>query len=49
MTGMTRYLADESLESLRYRRILDFDVLDTAEKRKEFQQIIEALRRGEVP
>ncbi len=42
-------LADERLESQRYRRILDFDVLDTAEKRKEFQQIIEASRRGEVP
>ena len=42
-------LADERLDSLRYRRILDFDVLDTPEKKEEFRQIIEALRRGEVP
>ncbi len=42
-------LADERLESLRQRRILDFDTLDTPEKRQALRQIIEALRRGEIP
>ena len=42
-------LADERLESLRLRLVPDFDLLNTPEKREEFRQIIEALRRGEVP
>lgn len=42
-------LADERLESLRSRVMHDFHMLDTPEKREEFRQIIEALRRGEVP
>jgi hypothetical protein len=41
-------LADERLEHLR-RRLSDFDLLDTPEKRDELRRIIEALRKGEVP
>ena len=42
-------LADERLEQLRSRIMMDFDSLDTPQKREEFRQIIEALRRGEIP
>jgi hypothetical protein len=42
-------LADERLENLRSRLIPDFDLLNTPEKREELRQIIEALRRGQVP
>lgn len=42
-------LADERLENLRGRLIPHFDMLDTPEKREELRQIIEDLRRGEVP
>jgi len=42
-------LADERLEHLRSRVLNDFDILDTPEKREELRQIIEALRRGEIP
>jgi hypothetical protein len=41
-------LADKRLESLR-ARLSDFDSRSTPEKREEFRQIIEALRRGEFP
>src|ERR1700685_3765822 len=41
-------LADERLERLRSRRVPNFDMLDTPEKRDELRQIIEALRRGEI-
>jgi hypothetical protein len=42
-------LADERLERLRSRLVPNFDMLDTSEKRDEFRQIVEALRRGEIP
>jgi hypothetical protein len=42
-------LADERLEQLRSRIMMDFESLDTPQKREEFRQIIEALRRGEIP
>jgi len=42
-------LFDQRLENLRSRLVHDFDMLNTPEKREEFRQIIEALRRGEVP
>ena len=42
-------LHDKRMENLRARLIPDFDTLETPEKREEFRQIIEALRRGEVP
>jgi|SRR5580700_8230814 hypothetical protein len=41
-------LADERLENLRCR-LSDFDMLVTTERREELRQIIEALRRGEIP
>ena len=41
-------LSDPRLENLR-SRLSDFDLLNTPEKREEFQKIIEALRRDEVP
>jgi len=41
-------LADPQLENLR-SRLYDFDQINTPEKREEFRQIIEALRRGEIP
>jgi hypothetical protein len=42
-------MADHKLENLRARLIPRFDSLDTAEKREELRQIIQALRRGEIP
>ena len=42
-------LADKRLENLRLRLIPKFDLLNTPEKREELRQIIEALRRGEIP
>ena len=42
-------LADERLERLRGRLIAHFDRLDTPEKCEEFKEIIEALKRGDVP
>lgn len=42
-------LADQRLENLRSRLVPDFDQLNTPEKREELRQIIDALRRGEVP
>jgi hypothetical protein len=42
-------LADERLENLRYRLAYEFDTLSTPQKRAEFQQIVETLRRGEIP
>ena len=42
-------LADERLENLRSRLMPDFDLLNTPQKREEFHQIIETLRRGEIP
>ena len=41
-------LADERLENLRCR-LSDFDTLATPEKREELRQIVEALRRGDIP
>jgi hypothetical protein len=41
-------LADKRLEKLRLR-LSEFDSLGTPEKREELRQIVEALRRGEVP
>lgn len=41
-------LADESLNRL-IPRLIEYDRLDTAEKREQFREIIEALRRGEIP
>ena len=42
-------LADELLESLRHRLIPEFNMLTTQQKKEEFRQIIESLRRGEFP
>ena len=42
-------LADERLEALRGRLVPEFDRLETPEKREQLRQIIDALRRGEVP
>jgi len=42
-------LADELLESLRRRLIPEFNMLTTQQKKEEFRQIIESLRRGEFP
>ena len=42
-------LADPQLENRRFRLCHDFDQINTSEKREEFRQIIEALRRGEIP
>ena len=42
-------LGDPSLNRLRCTLAPDFNRLDTAEKTEEFRQIIEALRRGEIP
>jgi hypothetical protein len=41
-------LADERLNRL-IPRLIEYDRLDTAEKRQQFREIIEALRRGEIP
>jgi hypothetical protein len=41
-------LADERLNRL-IPRLIEYDRLDTAEKREQFREIIEALRRGEIP
>ena len=41
-------IADERLNRL-IPRLIDYDSLDTAEKREEFREIIETLRRGEIP
>lgn len=30
-------------------RLIEYDRLDTAEKREQFREIIETLRRGEIP
>jgi len=42
-------LADERLEGLRCRLVPHYDRLDTLQKTEELRQIIEVLRRGEVP
>jgi hypothetical protein len=42
-------LADPQLENLRSRLCHDFNQINTPEKREEFRQIIDALRRGEIP
>ncbi len=42
-------LADEGLERLRGRLVLEFDRLDTPDKRERLRQVVEALRRGVVP
>jgi hypothetical protein len=39
---------DERLNRL-IPRLIEYDRLETAEKRREFREIIEALRRGEIP
>jgi len=41
-------LADERLNRL-IPRLIEYDRLDTPEKREQFLEIIEALRRGEIP
>ena len=41
-------VADERLNLL-IPRLIEYDRLDTAEKREEFRKIIDALRRGEIP
>jgi hypothetical protein len=41
-------LVDERLNRL-IPRLIQYDRLDTAEKREQFREIIEALRRGEIP
>lgn len=41
-------LADPRLDRL-CSTLSDFDELETPEKTEEFRQIIEALRRGEIP
>lgn len=41
-------LDDERMENLR-GRLVDFDVLNTPQKREELRRIIETLRRGEIP
>lgn len=41
-------LADERLEALRCRLVINFDLLDT-QKAEQLRHIIEALRRGEIP
>jgi hypothetical protein len=41
-------LADERLNRL-IPRLIQYDRLDTPEKRVQFREIIEALRRGEIP
>ncbi len=40
--------ADERLNRL-IPRLIEYDRLDTAEKCDQFREIIEALRRGEIP
>jgi hypothetical protein len=40
-------LADEGLNRL-IPRLIKYDRLDTAEKREQFREIIETLRRGEI-
>ena len=46
-------LADKRLENLRSRIVSElinpYKWLDTAEKREEFKQIVDALKRGEIP
>jgi hypothetical protein len=42
-------IADERLERLVCRLVPDFDRLDTPEKTEQLRQVIEVLRRGEVP
>ena len=41
-------LTDERLNRL-IPRLIEYDRLDTAEKREQFREIIETLRRGEIP
>ena len=41
-------LTDERLNRL-IPRLIEYDRLDTAEKREQFRKIIETLRRGEIP
>lgn len=41
-------LADERLNRL-IPRLIEYDRLDTEEKREQFREIIETLRRGEIP
>jgi hypothetical protein len=41
-------LADERLDRL-IPRLIEYDRLETAEKREQFREIIESLRRGEIP
>jgi hypothetical protein len=41
-------LTDERLNRL-IPRLIEYDRLDTAEKREQFREIIETLRRGKIP
>jgi hypothetical protein len=41
-------LTDERLNRL-IPRLIEYGRLDTAEKRQQFREIIETLRRGEIP
>jgi len=41
-------LTDERLNRL-IPRLIEYDRLDTAEKREQFREIIETLRRGQIP
>ena len=41
-------IADERLNRL-IPRLIEYDLLEAAEKREQFREVIEALRRGEIP
>lgn len=41
-------IADQRLNNL-IPKLIEYDRLDTAEKRKQFREMIETLRRGEIP
>jgi hypothetical protein len=41
-------ITDQRLNRL-IPRLIEYDRLDTAEKRKQFREMIETLRRGEIP
>jgi hypothetical protein len=45
----SRPFADKKLENLRKRIAQEFKALDTPEKKESFRQIVEALKRGDIP